>query len=448
MERYAAWEKAGEGSWSRLKEVEGRLVDDGKEDGGPEAVTGRRKRREDEEEDAGGRVFARGLIRQVVLIVDASRAALTADIMRPTRLGAAIAACSEFVVAFFAANPVSSLAIAKAQNGGAARLSRLSGSQRTHLEALKSLSSRQHFPPSGDFSLSAALEEARSTLAKTPDYGKREILLVVSSLATRDGEDLFAKTTKRLRQLNISFNVVALSGGETHVFKELARSLNGSFTVALDRGHFGKLLAAHVPPPKVTREEDEEQRRKPKKPPTLVEMGFPTLKVDAEHPKLCAIAVETTSSDKNTLQLEWKTKTYTCPRCAARVASLPCSCPVCDLPLVSAPHLAASYHHLFPVPRFTEVNLLEQAASFGPSARCYGCFDPLVPEGFSGDDAKAAGLFVYVCPKTNTPFCAACDEYIHTSLHNCPACDDDRGGRDGGGSGKKKRKKESEEEHP
>ena len=30
--------------------------------------------------------------------------------------------------------------------------------------------------------------------------------------------------------------------------------------------------------------------------------------------------------------------------------ALPTTCPVCRLPLVSAPHLARSYHHLFPPP--------------------------------------------------------------------------------------------------
>ena len=39
----------------------------------------------------------------------------------------------------------------------------------------------------------------------------------------------------------------------------------------------------------------------------------------------------------------------------ARVAELPGACHVCALMLVSSPHLARSYHHLFPVPPFTEV---------------------------------------------------------------------------------------------
>ncbi len=48
---------------------------------------------------------------------------------------------------------------------------------------------------------------------------------------------------------------------------------------------------------------------------------------------------------------------FTCPRCAALVAELPSSCHVCGLTLVSSPHLARSYHHLFPIKPFVEVTL-------------------------------------------------------------------------------------------
>lgn len=50
---------------------------------------------------------------------------------------------------------------------------------------------------------------------------------------------------------------------------------------------------------------------------------------------------------------------YTCPKCKARVAELPSLCHVCGLSLVASPHLARSYHHLFPVPAFAEVPAAE-----------------------------------------------------------------------------------------
>ncbi len=41
--------------------------------------------------------------------------------------------------------------------------------------------------------------------------------------------------------------------------------------------------------------------------------------------------------------------------CRGLAAELPGACHVCSLTLVSSPHLARSYHHLFPVRGFDEV---------------------------------------------------------------------------------------------
>lgn len=45
---------------------------------------------------------------------------------------------------------------------------------------------------------------------------------------------------------------------------------------------------------------------------------------------------------------------YTCPRCRSRVPELPVECHTCGLTLISSPHLARSYHHLFPVQPYHE----------------------------------------------------------------------------------------------
>ena len=41
-------------------------------------------------------------------------------------------------------------------------------------------------------------------------------------------------------------------------------------------------------------------------------------------------------------------------QCNAKYCELPVECKSCGLTLVSAPHLARSYHHLFPLPPFIE----------------------------------------------------------------------------------------------
>lgn len=51
---------------------------------------------------------------------------------------------------------------------------------------------------------------------------------------------------------------------------------------------------------------------------------------------------------------QWTTAGFTCPRCGCKVCDLPTECPVCSLTLISSPHLARTYHHLFPLDVFTE----------------------------------------------------------------------------------------------
>ena len=43
-------------------------------------------------------------------------------------------------------------------------------------------------------------------------------------------------------------------------------------------------------------------------------------------------------------------------RCKARVVDIPSTCHICKLMLVSSPHLARSYHHLFPINPFEEIS--------------------------------------------------------------------------------------------
>lgn len=75
----------------------------------------------------------------------------------------------------------------------------------------------------------------------------------------------------------------------------------------------------------------------------LMMMGFPTRLPDTSLPSLCAC------------HSQLKSEGYLCPRCDSKVCDVPTDCGVCGLMIVSAPHLARSYHHLFPVKAFTAV---------------------------------------------------------------------------------------------
>jgi hypothetical protein len=125
-----------------------------------------------------------------------------------------------------------------------------------------------------------------------------------------------------------SVSIVGVSA-EVHIFRRTTEETGGGYGVALSEQHLADLLLAHAAPPPA--------------PPgaaaaELVRMGFPQR--GAEDPAGAVFVGEAP---------ELLPGGYTCPRCKARTAELPCKCHVCGLTLISSPHLARSYHHLFPV---------------------------------------------------------------------------------------------------
>jgi len=92
----------------------------------------------------------------------------------------------------------------------------------------------------------------------------------------------------------------------------------------------------------------------------------------------------------------------------AFLSEVPAECVLCELSLVTSPHLARSYHHLFPIPLFSEV----PTESVG-GRTCAGCFTAF---------AGAVDLALR-CVRCGEFFCFECDAFIHESLHNCPGCE-------------------------
>lgn len=66
---------------------------------------------------------------------------------------------------------------------------------------------------------------------------------------------------------------------------------------------------------------------------------------------------------------------YYCPQCSSKYCDLPVECRTCGLLLVASPHLARSYHHLFPLPAFREA-----AREMAASEECTGCGSNLTTE--------------------------------------------------------------------
>lgn len=161
---------------------------------------------------------------------------------------------------------------------------------------------------------------------------------------------------------------------------------------------------------------------------------------------------------------------YTCPQCHAKVSELPTDCVVCGLKLVLSPHLARSFHHLFPVSPFSEVPIVSPSSTtsnkndvdgrlvpssstsakvvpsssipsnsittppFTGSLRlsnpselssCFSCLKRIgVPVTSSDPNNNDEGdqILRYKCPECSNLFCVDCDTFLHDTLHNCPGC--------------------------
>jgi transcription initiation factor TFIIH subunit 2 len=255
---------------------------------------------------------------------------------------------------------------------------------------LQAQSLRDYRGGGGHIALQRALDIALALMKPVPAYGSREILFVTGSLSTADGAELL-KTGEELKKERVRTSVVSLSA-EVYAFKMLAHMTGGTFAVATDKEHFNKLIQAQLEPVPVELERAATARR------TWIRMGFPrasseTLSYCSCHPKALVTAG------------------YLCPRCDAKYCELPTDCRVCSTTLASAPLLARTYHHLFPVPVYPEVEVMGDRAS-APDVQCFSCSTMV----------QLQDALVSQCPRCERHFCFECDMFIHTKLYNCPGC--------------------------
>lgn len=120
----------------------------------------------------------------------------------------------------------------------------------------------------------------------------------------------------------------------------------GQFGVAMNEGHFKDLLFELIPPPAQQAAVRTSGSGSGNPPADLMMMGFPTRLPDTSPSSLCAC------------HSDMKSGGFLCPRCMAKVCDVPTDCDICGLMIVSSPHLARSYHHLFPVKPYEAVLVL------------------------------------------------------------------------------------------
>ncbi|CAN1307071.1 General transcription factor IIH subunit 2 [Linum perenne] len=375
-----AWEKqyTDERSWEALEEDESGLLH---VDNTAIYHSKYRKRLRSLAPASGASRIQKGLIRFLYLVIDLSMAAGEMD-FKPSRMAVIAKHVEAFIREFFDQNPLSQIGLVVIKDGVAQSLTELGGSPESHIKALIS-----KLGCSGDSSLQNALELVHENLHKIPKYGHREVLVMYSALSTCDPGDIMA-TIQKCKEAKIRCSVIGLSA-EMFVCKYLCQETGGSYMVALDEGHFKELLMDHAPPPPAIAEFAIAN---------LIKMGFPQRAAERSE-AMCSCHKEAKVGER-----------YICPRCKARVCELPTECRICGLTLVSSPHLARSYHHLFPVEPFTEVSARQNELSRMSQKTCFGCRQSLLNPGVS-------------CTKCKQYFCLDCDIYIHESLHNCPGCE-------------------------
>lgn len=380
-ERTKRWEGGYERTWEVLKEDESGSLKATVED-----ILFQAKRKRVFESHGQVRL---GMMRHLFVIIDSSRSMEDQD-LKPNRLTSTLKLMEHFVEEYFDQNPISQIGIITTKNKRAEKLTDLAGNPKKHITALRKAVDSTCV---GEPSLYNSLNMALQTLKHMPAHTSREVLVIFSSLTTCDPANIY-ELIKTLNGLKIRVSVIGLSA-EVRVCTILTRETGGSYNVILDESHFKELLLLHVKPPPASSSSEC----------SLIRMGFPqhviaSLSDQDAKPSFSMAHLDSSSEPELSLG------GYYCPQCRAKYTELPVECKVCGLTLVSAPHLARSFHHLFPLEAFQEIPLEE----YEGERFCEACQGELKDKS------------VFTCLACKKVFCVECDIFIHDTLHCCPSC--------------------------
>lgn len=370
-----SWEMPLQRSWEgiRVDESTGELVSDLKA-----TMRGRRQKRSLGKQE---KLVQKGLLRYLYIVMDLSQCMDLKD-FKPSRKVFLGTVLGQFIKEFFEQNPLCSLGILLARDRVVEVVTELSGNPLHQIECLEAAIDKPN-SARGEFSLQNALEKASKYLRQVPEHASREVLIACGSLTSCDPSDIF-ETIRKVQIDRIRCSVVSLTA-EVYLHKMLAKLTKGMHSVPIGEHTVLDALREHISPlPSELQLQETVSSRK------WVLMGFPLLKLHT-FPVLCAC------HEKFMYQL------YQCPNCSSGFCEVPTKCRVCGLTLVSSAHLARSYHHLFPLKEFTEIEgeVLK---------RCFGCHSEI----------DGASDILLNCSQCENDFCLDCDEFIHQVLYNCP----------------------------
>lgn len=369
------WENDYEKSWEAIKENEDGLLQPSIE----EMIQRNKRRRALQKKN-----LRLGIMRHLYIIFDFSEAMMQKD-LKPSRVNCTLKILELFLLEFSGLNPISQVGIIITRNKKFELLSPMSSDMKGHISALDKL---RKMDCSGEPSLQNSLEAAQTSLKHMPDHTSKEVLLVMGSLTTCDPGDIHS-TIQSLASYNIRCSVIGLSA-EVKVCKTLVTQTKGTYDIVIDDAHFKSVVFEHLNPPPAKKGTQS----------SLIRMGFSQyIHNDKDTPAMCACHLNKGPNFSH--------HGYFCPQCQAKHCDLPIGCHVCGLTLVSAAHLARSFHHLFPVELFKEISVKDGLAS-----KCFACSKALQAE--QNDSAQ--------CTICESVFCLDCDIFIHEQLHFCPGC--------------------------
>lgn len=354
-----------------------------------------------------------GMMRHLCLILDCTENMSTPD-LKPTRFICTLKLLEVFIEEFFDQNPISQLGLFAMKSKRTEKVTEMAGSGRKHIKALKALTTLNL---SGEPSLQNSLELAHNKLKIVPAHASREILIVMGSLTTCDPSDINV-TIEQLKVDGIRCSMIHLCA-EIGICRQLAIHTGGTYGAVLDDSHFKDQLLAHIDPPPATKTQEF----------ALIKMGFPHGQCTTGSGAGGGVEEDTTATaaaagkesgaqltmcmchiDSTDEPSKLNAGGYHCPQCLSKYCELPVECLSCGLTLVSAPHLARSYHHLFPVAHFKEA-ALSDVIVFAES--CYAC-----KKTFAATHDKT----VYQCENCDQIYCVDCDIFVHDVLHVCVGC--------------------------
>ena len=394
------WETGYERTWESITEDNSGLIETSVQ----EMIQKARRKRHLERAGVKSKL---GMMRHLYIILDMSDTMKLQD-MKPSRLLCVLNLLENFVQEFFHLNPISQIGIIATKNKRADVVSDLTGNPKSHVDQIKKLAGKSAggvgaqaatATCSGEPSLQNSLDLALHSLKHMPAHATREVVVIMSSLTTCDPGDISA-TIQNCKSANMRCSVISLAA-EVWVYRELSKVTDGTFSVTLDDVHLRDVLHEHLePPPSASGTE-----------PALIKMGFPS---HASSSDASNIGLGLCMCHLHELNGKLTTSGFLCPQCQAKYCELPVECKACGLTLVSAPHLARSYHHLFPLPTFNEIPIdpiVDEIVIERQS--CFSCAKTMKPP----KDTN-----IYECPDCKKMFCCDCDIFIHEALHSCPGC--------------------------